>query len=706
MKESSDLAIQKTNDASIVSKLSVETQGYKLYGKRRYLRHVVDKPRNRAPTIRYGYYVRMKCVEDAVRRFLGFGERKRKVVVNLGCGYDTLPLEWLSCNEHLCFIDVDFRELIDKKRKLLDAMAEQSGLEHVTEWTAMGKYRLLGCDLSDIELFKAEFTKICPEYAAEDILFISEVALTYMKTDAANAVVEWCATLPNAHFALVEQIIPGGPNHPFARQMLKHFKKLNSPLQSVLQYGDKQAQADRFRELGWTKVSAITLYEFYLKHEKLQKPLEVEVFFGEYEELALFFHHYCYVFAGPAAKIPSPTSTTSPSAPTSMLHLTYVTTNDPQLLQRRTDYAVAPLSRSLICYGGSGWHSDTLQITENIHDDTLPPIHCAPNIVNHTFTSTRHGPIVIGGRRGSHLNKHCTWISKDTFTPVDLPSDRFISRYRHNAACVNGTRIIICGGMSEDGGIEDSWQTWTLEDGWSTLATNGMKPCPRHSAVFVWVDESDCGILSGGLDARGHALDDIWTIKFASNHLTFIQWNLSDDSRQLLGRFGAKASVNPQRVLIIGGVGPHVVAWRDQVLLLHVDTKSICRLEVECPVQQPILIRHDVCSLNGQCLLTGGDCVCFSFGSTSNEGLMTITSGNRTFSGLHLRSLDKGKGVKAPNSVPSLPATSINMKMFSDEPILLQGMDIGPCQELWSPKYLIEQIGDYSDVLGNCHTYI
>jgi len=73
-----------TNNSSIVSKRSVE----KLYydGEREYYRYFVSKFKRRSPLINRGYWLRMKAVEDTVRRFLAEQTPKRKVVVNLGCG--------------------------------------------------------------------------------------------------------------------------------------------------------------------------------------------------------------------------------------------------------------------------------------------------------------------------------------------------------------------------------------------------------------------------------------------------------------------------------------------------------------------------------------------------------------------------------------------------------------------------------------------
>ena len=44
---------------------------------------------------------------------------------------------------------------------------------------------------------------------------------------------------------VLEQIIPAGPGHPFAKTMLDHFAK-SAPLQSVLKYQTLADQKQRF----------------------------------------------------------------------------------------------------------------------------------------------------------------------------------------------------------------------------------------------------------------------------------------------------------------------------------------------------------------------------------------------------------------------------------------------------------------------------
>jgi len=77
----------------------------------------------------------MKCIDHAVRRFLEFPSKKKKVVINLGCGYDPLPWQCLgrypALSNNVKFVDIDYRDLMLKKRDVVkntDEYAFPSGV--------------------------------------------------------------------------------------------------------------------------------------------------------------------------------------------------------------------------------------------------------------------------------------------------------------------------------------------------------------------------------------------------------------------------------------------------------------------------------------------------------------------------------------------------------------------------------------------------
>lgn len=147
-----------TNNNSIVSKRSVE----RLYflDEPHYFRYFVKKPKRRNPLINRGYWLRIKAIDHIVCKFLSQNSSKRKIVINLGCGYDPLPWQCFSKYPDVCkkaiFIDIDFRDLILRKRKLVqdvpDLNSDLTNIETSDEFVLLrsDQYLQVGCDLSNI----------------------------------------------------------------------------------------------------------------------------------------------------------------------------------------------------------------------------------------------------------------------------------------------------------------------------------------------------------------------------------------------------------------------------------------------------------------------------------------------------------------------------------------------------------------------------
>jgi tRNA wybutosine-synthesizing protein 4 len=188
----------ETNSYSIVSKRSVE----KLYFARdvQYLEPFVPAFKRRAPLINRGYWLRMRAIEAKVESFLTRGAG-RKVVVNLGCGFDVLPFRMRSKGEGAnLFVDIDYPGLIHLKAAIVkreqvfkDALGDRW---HVTEKDGRAElesdwYRMVGCDLGDLQGLDKALTDILN--SSESVLFIAEVSITYMPFQKADALLEWAA---------------------------------------------------------------------------------------------------------------------------------------------------------------------------------------------------------------------------------------------------------------------------------------------------------------------------------------------------------------------------------------------------------------------------------------------------------------------------------------------------------------------------------
>ncbi|XP_010178911.1 PREDICTED: tRNA wybutosine-synthesizing protein 4-like, partial [Mesitornis unicolor] len=98
-----------------------------------------------------------------------------------------------------------------------------------------------------------------------------------------DALIGWAAErFSQACFLLYEQM---HPDDPFGRVMRRHFTQLNSPLRSLAQYPDGEAQQRRFVERGWTECHVMDMNEFFTRciPEDEQQRVQALEPFDEYE---------------------------------------------------------------------------------------------------------------------------------------------------------------------------------------------------------------------------------------------------------------------------------------------------------------------------------------------------------------------------------------------------------------------------------------
>ena len=63
------------------------------------------------------------------------------------------------------------------------------------------EYLAIGCDLEQLDWLNALFEK--EGILNYEILFTAEVSVTYMRTEAANALIKWAGSLPNGFYILL-----------------------------------------------------------------------------------------------------------------------------------------------------------------------------------------------------------------------------------------------------------------------------------------------------------------------------------------------------------------------------------------------------------------------------------------------------------------------------------------------------------------------
>ncbi|KAI5806734.1 S-adenosyl-L-methionine-dependent methyltransferase [Peziza echinospora] len=684
------LFIQGTNDSSIVSKLSAEGLYPPTKGKPSFFKPFIadEQVRRRSPIINRGYWLRMQCVEYAVRSFLTENPKStaKKVVVNLGCGFDPLPFQFLSegLRENVLFIDIDYPDLISIKARgvavdptlspLIHNIQISNAAEKGTSQVCLrsDEYLAVGCDLEELTwLHKFLETEGLLDV---DILFTAEVSVTYMRTEPANALISWAASLPNARFSLLEQIIPDGPNNAFARTMLKHFHTLRTPLQSVRKYPTIQDQVHRFTTAGWRNAQAANMLGFWsnLIDEARKRAIWDCEPFDEWEEFFIYTQHYCLLYASNSGKHDLLDVQKSKGGE---IYSSFQKEHSESVLPasnslhvkacgpfRRRFGAVERLNdNSIIYHGGLGSGGRDRQHT------TISPsgaITLSPTIhgqmaarMCHTINKISNNQLVLfGGRVAPNMPLGDTWIYSASENEwklweysgqqLGLSTDRKCSpppRFRHCAVSDEKSgHVLVYGGVGAENEVLNDWWIFSPEEGWTEIFIshplqqenqnqNQNSLTPRFAASICALSPNTA-LISGGISADGTVLSEIWRIHWDPS-LKIVSATLLKTPKQhtrLLHRFGAQLvpTSTANEVLLIGGVsGGSAMRNHESVVALVIAENLVLvkdYLGFDTP-NPPMLIGFSAANVGGGAVMVaGGGAVCFGFGSEWNEEVLLV----------------------------------------------------------------------------------
>ncbi|KAI4704021.1 hypothetical protein J4E81_001085 [Alternaria sp. BMP 2799] len=791
LRERRDVDIMNTNDSSIVSKRSVS----KLYlsNEPDFYEPFVPKFVRRNPLINRGYWLRMHAIEQVVRRFLEEENGKPKIVVNLGCGYDPLPFQFWhrypALTQASTFVDVDYPQLMQRKR---DTMLSNGLLRDALLRTKLRQseqpvylrsdsYMALGCDLKDLvtleRLLRAEF-----DVPSSSILFVAEVSVTYMPLKDSDALIQWASTIEDARFCILEQYLPQGPAHPFAKTMLSHFDKLQASINAVKLHSSLNQQAARFRNAGWPTITmARNLWDLWsddgFTPPTLRRGLNAVEPFDEWEEFALFGGHYFLLVASNAEQgrptelaYGEATTTTgcrkAADAGSITLH-TLKLSGGGAVTPRRFTAAFAFDKDSMAFHGGQGTQArladmDTLTREDPNGDRTIQPCGLLPAArVCHTITSMRNGEALLVGGRGSPTQAYadCWLFNQGAWARVD---DLVPARYRHSAVAVvlgSGESqihgVFVFGGKASDGTVLDAEHycaLWTANGGWNSIPVDGPRPSARFAAAMSTIDfAQDWGLLTGGADESGVVVQDaVWEWSISATPTPRLNFkDRANDVRSSLensayARIGASLVPWNDSLLLIGGVSKkHIHSLSDDFLLLTCKDTTI---EVEHPSMQalppttwPLLVGVGAVSTSrGEIVLAGGGAVCFSMGSYWNEDPIVIlpdnaqgakswrravpsqisgTAGTEGTAGTaQANTTETGpKGRRQKGGVEKRPTPTartteiarVQIQSSDDfaklaatsKPAIIEGLDIGPCTDLWTLDYLKAKLGPKRDLV-------
>jgi tRNA wybutosine-synthesizing protein 4 len=477
--------------------------------------------------------------------------------------------------------------------------------------------------------------------------------------------------------------------------------------------------------------------------------------FDEWEEFALFGGHYFLLVASNAEQRRSTESLHDEEATTECRKATDAETITLRSWKQSTGAALTPrrftaafaLNNDVVAFhGGQGTQArlsdlDVLKREDHSGDLDTQPCDSLPTArMCHTITSMRNGKALLVGGRASPTQAFADcWLMKSgTWTKVD---DLATARYRHCSTAValgcgesEVHGVLIFGGKASDGQALGDCLLWTASNGWHSIPVNGPRPSARFGAAMSAIDSAQSwGFLTGGI-AGAAQLEDVWQWTISATPTPQLSFkDRTNDVRSSLAnsayaRIGANLVPWNDSLMLIGGVSKkHIHSLSDDFLLLTCKDTTI---EVEHPSMQlpptewPLLVGVGAVSTSrGEIVLTGGGAVCFSMGSYWNKDPLTITSAvaqgakpwrvvpsqiSGTASTAQASTAEmtpKGRRQKTEaNKRPTARTTEIARVQVNSsddfaklvaasKPAIIEGLDIGPCTDLWTLDYLKEKLG-------------
>ncbi|XP_035030289.2 tRNA wybutosine-synthesizing protein 4 [Hippoglossus stenolepis] len=658
-KKGGDVAVQGTNDSSVVSKASAAARGY---FHDHFLQHFVCKEARRAPLINRGYYVRWRAVDHCVRRFLHVTENcPKRQILSLGAGFDSLYFR-LRADEALAGVvvfEVDFPDVAGRKTALISSNITLRGMldPHLPAPTGAvhvcsGQYRLLGLDVREESQVKEALEAAGLDWAAPTLI-LSEVVLTYMETQWSDVVISWAAKLlPQSLFVMYEQI---HPHDPFGSIMQDHFHKLNSTLHALRQYPDTAAQRRRFLDKGWDQCVCLDMNDFYLglvPEDERRRVEDLEPF-DEYEEWHQKCSHYFILTASQGSCMTQALLTHPPVSPVSSVNPSL----SPVALSVKLDPAcveglgMASSSVSpgwLLLTGGSGRGGRgavsrvLLRGQEGWRSVTVEPSLDLGVRLYHTVTSCPGGGAVVYGGRSSPLSP-ARGLFKVLLDPAGPPApldgvklcveemlctgDPPPPRWRHTAAIVSHKGkdfLFVYGGKNESDAVLGDGHFLCLDQLlWTEIPVEGAAPEPLHS-------HSACSyqggvVMFGGLDRRGVPLGDTVVLRPTDRGFS---WETIELQPPPVPRYSHSAHVIGQKLVVVGGVWMHSDGVPG-VVMIDLATRSSVEFSLDTTrVPWPLMLHSFCCELTDseepELLLIGGGGSCFSFGTHFNPQPVTL----------------------------------------------------------------------------------
>ncbi|KAK7892895.1 tRNA methyltransferase ppm2 [Exophiala xenobiotica] len=731
--------LMATNNATIAYKASTE----RLYLPEPHFYKLIAKhPIQTSPAINRGYWLRMRAIEWVVRQFLEKPSGQKKVIVNLGCGYDPLPFQWLAREKPLCsntkFIDVDYEPLMETKREMIFNQPDMKGLLHSVVTNLIDgepavlvdsqEYSALGCDLRNLRKLGKLLRSVVD---LED----------------------------NVTFCVLEPRSPDQPDNAFTSKMTSYYAKQGTPLRSVFEYCGQHTYTQRFREAGFTQVQYQNLWELWADSRFLSPSQRMALDhvepFDAWEEFALYGSHHCLVVAHTQMDPVLPqrlmsrrnsdasddsdmsARTSSPNNPESHLTVFRYYKAPGNLCERHhgSTYPI-PGQDAIAVYGGQGPTScratSAVCRPRYLRDETptVLPAEVGARCC-HVCTAMNNGDnILVGGRALPSQPMRDCWLQKsNTWHRIhDLPEPRYRCRVVPVTLPDNVFGAVCLGGKTGPTKVATDILLWQPTKGWSVLRALKNQPVPRFGPNFIRLGFNH-GLFFGGMRQDGVICQDFWRwrlvirdnvvmgISFRPSHAL----DASAGAYPWFSRFGASYGFVQDNLLIIGGIAKgggipktyEILSLTGSFSILHDEGKEFSLRvtsleplrEPSCP--RPFLIGHSTHrTQSGMFVIIGGGATCFHYGNYFNKGIWVLHDKEAGISADWVIVPTRPSILPGSGSEPSINGGDhlpdgflIKRAMMNSQddfqtalrrarPIVIPRLDFGACTRLWTLDYL------------------
>lgn len=691
-KKYADLAIQNTNNSSIASKRSVEhiylsklfqlnaqqttnnDEDNKFY---EYFKFFVPKLINRSPCINRGYWLRLHAIRSRLDSVSGHLEnpKTKLAIINLGCGFDPLPFQLLdkrnktteSYHDRIFYLDIDYQDLLQNKIQVINDTEELLNIvgENTESVTSKSNYTSESyfarpCNLNDSEAFHKLITQSqldLPFLYDDNVIkiFIAEVSLAYMKYELSNKIIQVTSRLKDSHFIMLEQLIPQGPMEPFSKQMLKHFKKNDSPLQTVTKYQDISLQIDRFNRLGYSSCIAGDMLQLWDSLDlNTKRSIESIQPFDELEEFHLFAHHYIILHAVNYLYSWKPYPFKDTNYLNTISQTAIQQTELIDIYKKYPHFKIELLPINLKRnFGSSSKYNDKLiylggctpyRVNETSIIDTrtneieiitrkkgnakiIPPRTC------HTITNISNDEyIIIGGRNAPHKPFDDIWYYDVTEKKWE---NRFClpqARFRHCSEKLSDNQILIYGGTAGSNNDTEldpflvyNWKLNQFED----IVVKGQPVDCLVSSAMSYRTNTNKLVILGGHNQKYDTFSDklmICQVEYDENEIAVEM--IKEWQNPLFQRYGSKIDfIDDDHVILVGGTSPSgLFNENTTIIVVNIHTGSITYAPIPNDIwanKSLMFVGFDMelDPINQELVILGGAATCYGFGLVNNTSI-------------------------------------------------------------------------------------